>query len=71
MHKEDHRQKTFGTALPLSSDISLIAKHKRLAKETAAFRARLLAKAPGERRPRRRKLASRPFPKRGKQRPLD
>jgi hypothetical protein len=64
MRKHEHRQKTVGTASPLSGDISLIAKSKRIEKETAAFRARLLAKRPGIKRPRRSKLASRPFPKR-------
>jgi hypothetical protein len=66
LRKREHRQKTLGSALPLSGDISLIAKQKRIEKEVAAFRARMLAKTPGVKRPRRSKLASRPFAKRCK-----
>jgi hypothetical protein len=68
MRKLEHRQKTLGTASPLSGDISLIAKQKRIEEQTAAFRARLLAKTPGGQRPRSSKIPSRPLPKRGKQR---
>lgn len=43
-----HRAKTFGSSVPLSSDIAKIAKLKRVEKEEAAFRARLLAKDAGK-----------------------
>lgn len=39
-----HHDKTFGTHVPLSGDVSKIAKVKRLSAEQEAFRARLLTK---------------------------
>ena len=43
-----HKAKTFGSSVPLSSDISKIAKLKRVEKGEAEFRARLLAKDAGD-----------------------
>ena len=43
-----HKAKTFGSHVPLSSDVAQIAKLKRVEKSTADFRARLLAKDAGE-----------------------
>jgi hypothetical protein len=68
IHVECHHIKTFGTHVPLSGDISVIAKTKRLTKKEEAFRARLLARAnPTEgspcrksRWPKGRKIARRP-----------
>lgn len=42
LHRECHRAITVGSHVPLSGDISKIAKVKRLAKKEEAFRAKLL-----------------------------
>lgn len=42
-----HDVKTFGTHVPLSGDLSKIAKLKRVERNEAEFRARVLAKEPG------------------------
>lgn len=64
---EDHAIKTNGSATPLSGDKSKIAKLKRVEEKAAAFRARLLAKAPDAPRAAS-KWPSRKFP--GKSRKL-
>jgi hypothetical protein len=48
MPKEAHDVKTFGTHIPMSGDISVIAKTKRQERDSAEFRARILAKTPGK-----------------------
>jgi 5-methylcytosine-specific restriction endonuclease McrA len=66
VHKYCHTLKTFGSpATTAGSDIANAAKAKRLTKEQAAFRARLLAKEPGREKPKS-KWPSRSFPKRGR-----
>ncbi len=61
---EAHAEKTFGTkATTANGDLHRIAKSKRLAREEADFRARLLAKSPGEKRRPKGRIPSRPFPK--------
>lgn len=62
--RADHRAKTFGNHVPLSSDVSKIAKVKRIGKSEAAFRERLLSKDAGEPRPVKpgRRWAKRSFP---------
>lgn len=65
-HTACHRVKTSGTAATsLGSDVHEIAKTKRLEREAAEFRARLLAKADGMEQPparkRKAKIPSRPM----------
>ena len=69
--RADHRAKTLGGHRPLSGDVSKIAKLKRVEREQEEFRARLLAKRPGQSRSvaskkgwrsRKRSISSRPFP---------
>lgn len=65
IHPECNKAKTFGTHVPLSGDISKIAKVKRLTKKEEAFRARLLAptekpSCPTSRWPKGRKIPHRP-----------
>ena len=48
MGKADHSVKTRGTSVPLSGDVSKISKLKRVERNEADFRARLLAKDAGE-----------------------
>src|ERR1700749_4999245 len=43
-----HRAKTFGDHVPLSGDVSKIAKMKRVGTKETEFRARLLAKGSAE-----------------------
>ena len=64
MRKPQHKLKTFGDHVPLSGDVSKIAKLDRIEKEQAAFRARLLAKETGEPVVKRKAWPKRPFPKR-------
>lgn len=59
--KEDHDKRTYGDHRPLSGDISVAAKLKRVASNQAAFRDRLLAKAPGVPREKRSRIPSRPM----------
>lgn len=66
-----HKAKTFGSHIPLSSDVSQISKLKRVEKAQEAFRARLLAKDAGDPPPAKkgrawakRPLRGRSFPKR-------
>lgn len=47
LHPECHHVKTYGTSVPLSGDISKIAKVKRIARKEEEFQRRLLAKAEG------------------------
>ena len=61
---DGHKLKTFGDHVPLSGDVSKIAKLDRIEKEQAAFRARLLAKETGEPVVKRKAWPKRPFPKR-------
>jgi hypothetical protein len=63
-----HKIKTAGTHVPLSGDISKIAKLKDVEKKEAAFRARLLARDTGEDPPATKKKAwpKRPFSSRRK-----
>lgn len=58
-----HREKTSGrtTKARAEGDQTEIARTQRLADEQAAFRARLLAKAPGEKRTRKGTIRSRGF----------
>lgn len=69
VHRECHKAKTSGRpATTAGSDIHTIARAKRLARDASDFDRRILAKAngdvpPQERRPKR-KIPSRPFPKR-------
>lgn len=51
-----HKAKTFGSHVPLSGDVQKIKKLRRVEKDEAAFRARLLAKESGDT----------PAPKRGR-----
>lgn len=66
----DHKAKTFGDHVPLSGDVSKIAKLKDVSRKHVEFRDRLLAKGTGAPAPapgkRKQKIPSRPFPKRGK-----
>lgn len=73
LRREDHRRKTFGPGgekriTTAGSDAHAIAKVRRLAPVQADFDRRLLAKSTGEAAPaetkRKRKIPSRPFPKR-------
>lgn len=48
LSRSAHKSKTFGSHVPLSSDVAQISKLKRVEKDEAAFRARLLAKDAGE-----------------------
>jgi len=62
--KDEHRVKTSGTkATTAGSDVQVIAKGKRLARDAEEFRRRILAKDAGEPKPKS-KWPSRPFPKR-------
>ena len=63
---ENHDKRTFGTskATTVGSDIHTAAKVKRIEKDEAEFRRRLLAKANGEPRQKRGRMKSRPFQKR-------
>lgn len=63
-----HDKKTFGNHVPLSGDVSKIAKLKRVEEAQATFRSRLLAKEAGEPPPPKGKRAwgKRAFPKRAK-----
>ena len=63
MAKGQHKLKTFGGHVPLSGDVSRIAKMKRLTAGESAFRERLLAKDAGDAPPAKpgRRWASRPF----------
>jgi hypothetical protein len=71
MHRECHRIKTIGTHVPMSGDISIAAKLKRLAAKTAAHREVVLKilkpeeREQLERLPPKRTIPSRPFPPRG------
>jgi hypothetical protein len=69
MDKRAHRRKTTGTHVPLSGDISVIAKTKRQEKDQEAFRSRLLVKVPGQPRLKTGRIQSRGFPTRQKERP--
>lgn len=68
--KADHARKTNGDHVPLSGDLSLIAKAKRLDEKHQAFRDRITAKTTGRRdgdreaKKRKRKWPKRSFPKR-------
>jgi hypothetical protein len=55
-----------GDCRPLSGDTSVAAKLKRNAKAEEEFRARILAKEPGEPRQRKSRIPSRPFQRKGK-----
>jgi hypothetical protein len=60
-----HDLKTFGRpATTAGSDIGNAAKLKRIEREQADFRARILAKQPGQKRPRTGSIPSRPFQRR-------
>lgn len=60
----DHKRKTFGThATTAGSDIHTAAKIKRVERDQAAFRQRLLAKAKGEPRQKSGKIRGRGFSK--------
>lgn len=48
MARAAHKARTFGDHVPLSGDVQQIKKLRRIEKEAAAFRARLLAKASGD-----------------------
>jgi hypothetical protein len=61
LSREDHKVQTFGTAAPLSGDVSKISKLKRVEKKAAAFRERLMAKTAGESQPKKSRFPSRPF----------
>jgi hypothetical protein len=62
-----HSAKTFGDHRPLSGDLSLIAKNKRISADQAAFRDRLLAKETGADPPaKKHRWAKRSFPKKVK-----
>ena len=63
-----HKAKTFGSHVPLSSDVAQIAKMKRVERSSADFRARLLAKDAGEPPPAKKGKAwpKRPFGSRPK-----
>ncbi|MBV8650306.1 MAG: hypothetical protein JO255_02495 [Alphaproteobacteria bacterium] len=67
MRRDEHKLKTNGDHRPLSGDVSVISKTKRIAKDEEEFRRRLLAKEMGERPPKPKKrgrpFPSRPFPK--------
>jgi hypothetical protein len=70
-HTDCHAAKTFGSkASKRGGDVTEIARTKRIAKDTEAFRQRILAKSdpdielPPDRKKKR--WPSRPFPKRGK-----
>jgi hypothetical protein len=71
-HTDCHAKKTFGSREELTrGDVQEIARTKRLAKDTEAFRQRMLAKVDPdvevhEPKRRKKKWPSRPFPKRGK-----
>jgi hypothetical protein len=69
--RADHARKTFGDSKPLSGDVSLAAKVKRVEAKRADFRHRLLAKADPDMvatapKRRLRAIPSRPFPKKRK-----
>ncbi|MGV6875880.1 HNH endonuclease signature motif containing protein [Pseudochelatococcus sp. B33] len=69
VHRDCHKAKTNGRpATSAGGDIHAIAKAKRLARDASDFDMRILAKANGDDPPpeqrRKRKIASRPFPKR-------
>ena len=53
------KRKTYGTHVPLSGDLSKIAKTKRLVEAATLFEQRLRAKRTGRRRKRRSKIRSR------------
>lgn len=59
-----HSAKTYGDHRPLSGDLSLIAKNRRLVADQAAFRDRLLSKETGEPPPaKKHRWSKRAFPK--------
>jgi hypothetical protein len=66
MEVEAHRLQTVGDRRPLSGDISVAAKIKRVTKDQEEFRRKVLAKEPGQVRALKRTIQSRPFPKRKK-----
>jgi hypothetical protein len=66
--KKEHREKTNGTGATVADgDIHKIAKAKRLAKDSEAFRARVLAREPGQPRQRKGTIQSRGFKRKGHQ----
>jgi hypothetical protein len=62
MAKDAHRERTAG----VGGDTSIAAKLKRVDRKHEEFRARILAKEPGEKAPRRSRFPCRPFQKRPK-----
>ena len=66
MPKADHKARTYGDHVPLSGDISKVAKLKRVEADQATFRDRLLAKETGDAPPpsKKRRWGKRPFPRR-------
>lgn len=65
--KAEHRVKTFGRpATTAGSDIGEAARLKRLERDTAEYRTRLLAKTPGRPRPKSKRWAKRSFARRAK-----
>lgn len=64
-----HKKKTFGDHVPLSGDVSIIAKLKRNVEAEAEFRAKILAKEPCAPRTKRSKIPSRPFRRERRKRP--
>ena len=70
-HTDCHAAKTFGSkASKRGADVTEIARTKRIAKDTEAFRQRMLAKGDPEAEPQptrpKKQWPKRPFPKRGK-----
>jgi hypothetical protein len=64
MEVEAHRLQTVGDGSPLSGDISVAAKVKRVTEAHEEFRRKVLAKEPGAPRAPKRTIQSRPFQKR-------